>query len=320
VKRRLLPILAFIAVVLWPQSGHSQITAFTGLQPETPTDPQSTLQIIAPESVSPGEPVVVSMMGRGPQSRVTIRRVDGETIAEAATFVMTLTPQFRITCAILGVSTTAEPGAYLMEIFSDVGDAVASRPLTVDAREYRREEIALTSSLTELREREDPQKVAEALHLQAIVGEFNEQSIHHTGPFVWPIPLTRRTSLFGDRRTYLYADGERAFTVHLGLDLASPTGTAIGAAGSGRVRIARGRIVTGNSVIVEHLPGVFSIYYHLDTLTVAEGEMVRAGDIIGTVGATGLATGPHLHWEFRIGGVSVDPEKILPGLLVDFDR
>ena len=309
---------ALLAVLLWPQSAHTQDGTLASLQSQT--DPQSALQVSAPDAVKPGDPVVVAILGDDTVISAAIRRGDGEMIAEAPIFVVTLTPQLRLHCAILGVGTTVSPGTYLIEIFSGSGESIASRPLTVDAREFRREEIPLTSSLSELREREDPQKVVEALQLQAIVGEFNGESIYHPGPFVWPIPLTRRTSLFGDRRTYLYADGERASTIHIGLDLASPTGTPVGASGSGLVRLAKHRIVTGNSIVIEHLPGVFSIYYHLNTLIVAEGEMVVTGDPIGTVGATGLATGPHLHWEFRIGGVSVDPERMLPGLLVDFDR
>ena len=260
------------------------------------------------------------MFGSDGMATAAILRADGSVIVEATCFVIALTPQVKLTCAILGVATTVAPGGYLLELRSDTGEPLLNRALSIGSREFRREEIPLSMTLTELRERRDPQKTAEALHLQAILGEFNPESIYHPGPFGWPFPLTRRTSLFGDRRTYLYADGERASTIHLGLDLASPTGTPVAASGSGLIRIARDRIVTGNTVVIEHLPGVFSLYYHLDKITVLEGDVVRIGDFIGTVGATGLATGPHLHWEFRVGGVSVDPERMLPGLLVDIDR
>jgi murein DD-endopeptidase MepM/ murein hydrolase activator NlpD len=73
--------------------------------------------------------------------------------------------------------------------------------------------------------------------------------------------------------------------------------------------MARDRIVTGNTVVIEHLPGVFSLYYHLDSIGVDEGDVVEQGERIGTVGMTGLATGPHLHWEIRVGGVPVAPEE-----------
>ena len=277
-------------------------------------------QVHAPTTAQPGDHVVVSMLGAHGIEAAAIRQDDGSVIAEAASFAIVLSPQVKLSCVILGIATTVAPGEYLLELRAGTGEPLPSRPLTIDSREFRREEIPLSVTLTELRARDDPQKTVEALQLQAVVGEFNPEAIYHPGPFSWPIALTRRTSLFGDRRTYLYADGERASTIHTGVDLASPTGTPGAASGSGLVRMARNRIVTGRTVVIEHLPGVFSLYYHLDEIVAVEDAMVRVGDLIGTVGATGLATGPHLHWEFRVAGVSVDPEGMLPGLLVDIDR
>ncbi|MEE8440691.1 MAG: M23 family metallopeptidase [Spirochaetia bacterium] len=297
---RLIYRVAVLVVLVWPPVIHAQVRA--------------------PTSVQPGDHVVVTMLGADGMGAAAIRRADGSVVVQAPSFAIGLSPLVKLSCVILGVATTVAPGEYLLELRSSTGEPLLSRPLSIGSREFRREEIALSATLTELRERDDPQKTVEALHLQAIVGEFNLESIYHPGPFRRPIPLTRRTALFGDRRTYLYADGERAVTIHTGVDMASPTGTPVVASGSGLVRLARNRIVTGNTIVIEHLPGVFSLYYHLDEMIVAEGDTVRAGDLIGAVGATGLATGPHLHWEFRVGGVSVDPEKMLPGLLVDFDR
>jgi murein DD-endopeptidase MepM/ murein hydrolase activator NlpD len=94
----------------------------------------------------------------------------------------------------------------------------------------------------------------------------------------------------------------------VGLDLAAPVGTPVYSSGDGIVRMARNRIVTGETVVIEHLPGVYSLYYHLDEISVEEGEEIAVGAMIGTVGSTGLATGPHLHWEIRVAGVPVSPE------------
>jgi len=311
--------VAILLVFLRPPALSSQSGTWSSMAPGTDNS-QSTIQILAPESVQPGDPVVVALLGETTSLVVTIRTESGELVARGSTFFLALTPQFRISCAILGLATTTLPGQCLVEVVSQAGDLIATRSLMVESREFRSEEIALSSSLSDLRESEDPRKTDEARLLQAITAEFNNQAVYHTGPYVWPIPLTRRTSLFGDRRTYLYADGERAGTIHEGLDLAAPTGTPVVASGSGLVRFSDSRIVTGKTVVIEHLPGVFSVYYHMDTLSVTGGELVGVGQTIGTVGATGLATGPHLHWEFRIGGVRVDPEHVLPGLLVDFDR
>ena len=72
--------------------------------------------------------------------------------------------------------------------------------------------------------------------------------------------------------------------------------------------MAENRISTGWSVVIEHLPGVYSLYYHMDSLTVEKGDMVKRGTLIGYSGATGLATGPHLHWEVRVNGNAVNPD------------
>ena len=67
------------------------------------------------------------------------------------------------------------------------------------------------------------------------------------------------------------------------------------------------RIITGNTVIIEHLPGVFTLYYHMDSILIESGMVVKKGKQIGPVGATGLVTGAHLHWELRVSQVPVDP-------------
>ena len=81
--------------------------------------------------------------------------------------------------------------------------------------------------------------------------------------------------------------------------------------------MASERIITGFTVVIEHLPGLYSLYYHLDSLSVREGQRVSQGDRIGTVGSTGLATGPHLHWEVRSAGVAVDPDLLVKRSLID---
>jgi murein DD-endopeptidase MepM/ murein hydrolase activator NlpD len=80
------------------------------------------------------------------------------------------------------------------------------------------------------------------------------------------------------------------------------------------------RMVSGNTAVVEHLPGVYSLYYHLSVISVKKGDRIEAGDPIGRVGMTGLATGPHLHWEVRVDGIPVDPDELLKQPLVDKAR
>lgn len=121
----------------------------------------------------------------------------------------------------------------------------------------------------------------------------------------------RVTSGFGERRDP-FTGGVRT---HDGVDLAAPTGTPIAAPVDGVVRFAGARGGYGNVVILDHGDGTESRYAHCDRLDVRAGDVVRAGDTIGTVGSTGRSTGPHLHVELRDSGRAVDPGTLVGGLL-----
>lgn len=94
---------------------------------------------------------------------------------------------------------------------------------------------------------------------------------------------------------------------HLGVDYSADEGAPVAAANAGRVALARRLDVRGNAIILDHGGGLFSGYYHLSQMAVAEGQGVAKGQRLGLVGSTGLATGPHLHWEMRVGSNPVDP-------------
>jgi murein DD-endopeptidase MepM/ murein hydrolase activator NlpD len=99
--------------------------------------------------------------------------------------------------------------------------------------------------------------------------------------------------------------------MHSGLDIAAPTGTPIAAAAGGTVTFAGVRGGYGNIVIIDHGDGRETRYAHADRMLVQEGQRVAAGEQIATVGATGTATGPHLHLEVRVNGDAVDPRPLL---------
>jgi len=94
---------------------------------------------------------------------------------------------------------------------------------------------------------------------------------------------------------------------HGGVDIAAHEGTPVRAAAAGVVRLAEPLPLSGNAVLIDHGLGVVSSYLHLSELSVRAGRTVARGDLIGRVGSTGLATGPHLHWGLRANGVRVDP-------------
>jgi murein DD-endopeptidase MepM/ murein hydrolase activator NlpD len=190
----------------------------------------------------------------------------------------------------------------------------------VAATMFSTEKIHFDRNLTRLMTVPDPQKEEELRRLHAELEAFRPEAVRHTGALLSPVAGARQTAAFADRREYLYADGGSSLSLHNGVDLAAPVGTPVLAAGSGRVVLAGERLLSGKTVVLEHLPGVFSLYFHLSELAVTEGQEVQAGERLGAVGMTGLATGPHLHWELRVNGRPVDPRVFLARPLVDKNR
>ncbi len=124
-----------------------------------------------------------------------------------------------------------------------------------------------------------------------------------------PVDFTRVSSGFSHKRLHPMFDKVRA---HLGVDYAAPTGTPVKAAGKGRVKTAGRRSSSGNYIEIAHANGIETRYLHLSRFArgVKPGTKVRQGDVIGYVGATGWATGPHLHYEYIENGRHMDPRKI----------
>ena len=124
-----------------------------------------------------------------------------------------------------------------------------------------------------------------------------------TPTMLWPV-IGRVSGVYGSQRIL---NGVPR-SPHLGVDIAAPTGTMVRAPAPGRVILLDDDMFfTGGTVMLDHGHGVTSVYAHLDQILVAPDQSVAPGDAIGTVGATGRATGPHLHWGVHWRGVGVDP-------------
>jgi len=192
------------------------------------------------------------------------------------------------------------------------------KKLVIRQRDFISEVIELNPSNTGIRTDPNPQRTEESNRLWAILSTTGNQ-IYHTGQFLPPVTSTRRTSFFGDRRVYKYSNGATDTSIHAGVDYGVPAGTSVNACGSGLVVLARMRIVSGNTVIIEHAPGVYSLYYHLDSISVQEGNIITTGTQIGLSGSTGLSTGPHLHWEIRVSTENTDPDAFVDRQIIDKD-
>jgi murein DD-endopeptidase MepM/ murein hydrolase activator NlpD len=138
--------------------------------------------------------------------------------------------------------------------------------------------------------------------IQRVTGEFTSERFFD-GAFSIPAAAAMNGH-FGTRRSY---NGGAVNGFHSGADFASAPNTPIYAAASGRVVLADTLNIRGNTVVIYHGWGIYTLYAHQNVINVAVGDMVTTGQVVGVAGSTGRVTGPHLHWEVWVNGVPVNP-------------
>ncbi len=209
--------------------------------------------------------------------------------------------------ALQGVHAMAEPGAYPLKL-------EATYP---DGRVESYEQMVLITSggfINEVipvpRETLDPStREKEDGELFAIVSQITPEKLWN-GSFTQPSTLDYVNAGYGRRREYRADDGSldyNYYSFHSGVDYGGGSGLPITAAADGVAVFAGETIIRGNATIIDHGWGVFSGYWHQSESYVQTGDVVKAGDVIGLVGATGRVTGAHLHWEVWVNGVQVNP-------------
>jgi murein DD-endopeptidase MepM/ murein hydrolase activator NlpD len=135
----------------------------------------------------------------------------------------------------------------------------------------------------------------------------NPSEARGTGKYIWPLKGVL-TSQYGRRFHPVF----KVWRTHSGIDIAAPTGTPLKAADSGVVILSEWYGGYGRAIVVDHGRGFATLYGHLSKQNVKEGDKVNKGQVIGLVGSSGVATGPHLHFEVRINGETTDPLPYLP--------
>jgi len=205
----------------------------------------------------------------------------------------------------IGAGTDVGPGAYPLTVnmLDANGGLIEAVNETVDvtATDFPVESITVpTEGPNGL---QPPDQVQLELNIRArVFAQVTPEKLWN-GPFILPVsgPVT---TAFGTGRSY---NGGPVSTHHSGTDFAVDEGTPVLAAATGRVAFTGMLTTRGLSVMIDHGLGVFTAYHHLSKIEVAEGQMVTQGQVIALSGMTGLATGPHLHWELVVGGENVDP-------------
>ncbi|MHC6202510.1 M23 family metallopeptidase [Breznakiellaceae bacterium SP9] len=265
-----------------------------------------------PDRERRGEPFTVVAVNPGEQPvKAELVTKSGQHLCTASFFPLPLElPGVSCYAAILAIPSTVTAGTALIRACGTEFE------YEIERRDFIAETLDLDRVLTDIRTVSDPQKTREAVELAALLAQSGTE-LYAQGTFTPPVKTQRRTSFFGDRRIYRYTDGGTDSSVHAGIDYGTGAGAEVRAGARGKVVFARSRIVTGNSVVLEHLPGVYSLHYHLSSIAVNTGDVLEQGALIGLTGATGLATGPHLHWEIRIAGENADPDSLLSRSLLD---
>ncbi len=205
--------------------------------------------------------------------------------------------------AIIAADLESKPGAYHI-IFSEGGKEVSSE-IRVTSGDFGTDRITLPSNMVEFDEAALLRIDREKKILEKALGASAKRRLW-TRTFVMPI-TGRISGAFGERRILNGAPR----SPHGGLDIAAPGGTPVRASGGGRVAFTGNFFFYGNFVLVDHGLGLFTLYAHLRSINVKKGEIVKAGQTLGLVGATGRATGPHLHFAVMVGRARVSPQGFI---------
>ncbi len=205
--------------------------------------------------------------------------------------------------AVVGIHPLVEPGPRLVHVraFDEWGrEAQQTAMLEVLDGGYATENIQLPPQTLALL---DPELVrAERERLEAVWSRFAPEK-RWGGLWIRP-GGGETTSAFGTRRSFNRGPVRGH---HAGQDFRAQAGDPVVAPAAGIVAMAELLNVRGKVILIDHGLGVFSGYFHLAEILVEPGQRVEQGQLIGRVGSTGLSTGPHIHWELRIGGIDVNP-------------
>ena len=268
--------------------------AFSGLNYCFAQNPSVSFEtLIKPETPSLGDTVSVK-----------IAKLPNDRDSPKIFFDKTKVPVFNLSKnwyrTLLPISADFKPGVYPVEIFYK--GHVKRINLTVKDKKYTLQDLALSKEVSELKaSRIEKDLVGKALNTYS-------KEKFWSGKFIFPSSGPLSTA-YGVKRRINGVINTSYF--HKGLDFAAAFGSNIKAPENGRVvlvgLVSKGFVVNGNCIFIDHGHGVITGYLHLSSVLVKEEDFVKKGQIIGKVGSTGIASGPHLHWGVYVLGKTVEP-------------
>ncbi len=261
--------------------------------------PGSVRVSVTPPSPQPGDVILLQVTGAPPDVR---GEWDGRSLA--------LFPTGHGVAALIGIDLDVRPGPIGWRVtrpsVAKNGGALAAGAVTVRPRTFPTQQLTLPKGMVDLDAPARARVETERGELKSVLAAGASERLWR-GPFRTPVEGGQPTGGFGLRRLI---NGQPR-SPHTGYDWAAPAGTPVLAANAGRAALVAEYFFAGRNVIVDHGLGLFTLYYHLTETRVALGESVATGQVIGTVGATGRVTGPHLHFAVLLNGARVDPEALL---------
>lgn len=265
------------------------------------------LRLTAPQA-SQGSLVLAEVRSRKPLHEVTGKWADRNVYFWKENAALSASSADRRQ-ALLGVDLEKPAGTYVLAVngTTEAGaPASCTAKLIVVAGKFATERLTVEKQFVEPNQQQADRAKAEQQKLRELFDTITPERLWQ-GPFRMPLDGGVRGTNFGKRRVL----NGQSRSPHTGADFPALTGTAVHATQAGRVVLAEELYFSGNTVIVDHGLGVYSLYGHLSVIDVTTGDNVKAGSVLGKVGATGRVTGPHLHWGMTVNRARVDPVRLV---------
>ncbi len=207
--------------------------------------------------------------------------------------------------AVIGIPLEQSAPGVITATVIVPGQASRQVEIAVQPNDYEEQRLTVNRKYVDPSPEELERIFAERDIIDAALNNWREASLNEVS--LQPPVGGRRSSSFGLRRFF----NDEPRSPHKGMDIAAGSGTPISSPMSGVVTASGNYFFNGNTVIIDHGQGFITLYCHLSTIDVSEGESVSAGTILGKVGATGRVTGAHLHFATYLNGTAVDPALLL---------
>ncbi|HTF25519.1 MAG TPA: M23 family metallopeptidase [Candidatus Limnocylindria bacterium] len=264
--------------------------------------PGTTLRLSAPES-SQGSLLLIEV-----ESAKPLVEVQGDWDGRSVPFWREVASEAQRK-GLVGVDLEKEPGEYELRVTGQMasgGKISCSARVRVSKGRFATEKLQVGKQFVEPSPEQIKRADEERQKLRDIFGRVTPERLWG-GKFRIPLDGVTTGSNFGRRRILNGNPG----SPHGGVDLPGATGTPVHAAQGGRVMLAEELFFAGNTVVVDHGLGIYTLYGHLSEIDAKVGDDLEAGTVLGKVGATGRVTGAHLHWGLTVGRARVNPLQLV---------